>query len=278
MDNGDSFKKVRSGEPMVIPATFYNALVDALAWVSQQRKMQASGRDVIDQRCVLVRNDSGTNLASQMVMGITGSVFDPAAGGANALASFKNDPVLTADVPSVADHTGKFVVLATPVNDGEIAMAYASGTCAVKVHITNATHQFADVSDGNVSYLESGTTGAAAILWKAAATGTVWCVIRFGGAGGGQQPSSSGGFVAKVISSVGGARYTVREQAFVSGGYHDKSGASDVSADNLAELTLGSGAAVDAGTFVLVTGIPDGDNPSALHYVFDHPLYAKYLA
>jgi hypothetical protein len=84
-------------------------------------------------------------------------------------------------------------------------------------------------------------------------------------------------FAGKVISALGGAGYTVREQVFSAGGYHDKSGVADVQADNLAEMSLGSGAAVDAGTIALVLGSLDGDTPPTLHYVFDHPLYAKYM-
>jgi hypothetical protein len=50
-----------------------------------------------------------------------------------------------------------------------------------------------------------------------------------------------------------------------------------VAGRNLAELSLGPGAAVDAGTIVLVTAIADQQGGSAQQYVFDHPEYAKYL-
>ncbi len=90
-------------------------------------------------------------------------------------------------------------------------------------------------------------------------------------------PSLAVGFVGKVMTVAGSAHYIVHEQVLQNGAYHDKAGAADISADNLAELTLGPGAAVDVGTFVSLQGILDGGSPPTLRYVFDHPLYAKYL-
>jgi len=49
-------------------------------------------------------------------------------------------------------------------------------------------------------------------------------------------------------------------------------------AHNLAELTLGCGAAVDDGAIVVVSRLTDSGTPSTERYVFDHPVYAKYLS
>jgi len=92
------------------------------------------------------------------------------------------------------------------------------------------------------------------------------------------RPSIAMRFPAKVVSSQGSATYTVREQAITSQGtFIDKSGTSNISARNLAELSLGPGAAVDNGTIVMVTVLLDQASPPDVHYVFDHPAYAKYL-
>lgn len=86
------------------------------------------------------------------------------------------------------------------------------------------------------------------------------------------------GTVAKIVSSLGGARYTVREQlAGGDGQFTDNPDASNVTAVNLAEVSLGPGAAVDIGAMVLVTTIQQHSNPPAKLCVFDHPAYAKYL-
>ncbi len=101
-----------------------------------------------------------------------------------------------------------------------------------------------------------------------------WVIfVRLGGASG-----ATAQFPAKVISAQGGAVYTVREQAIsVAGTFGDAAGAVEVSACNLAELSLGLGAAVPADTIVLVIAIEDTSTPPTLRYVFDHPAYAKYL-
>lgn len=94
-----------------------------------------------------------------------------------------------------------------------------------------------------------------------------------------RQPDSGVSFSAKVVNSQGSAVYTMREQVrdSVSGDFGDKPGTSNFSASNLAELSLGPGAAVDVGTIALTTALFDNDDPPNMYYVFDHPAYAKYL-
>ena len=85
-------------------------------------------------------------------------------------------------------------------------------------------------------------------------------------------------FPAKIISGGSGGVYTVREQASSGGSFADKEDAADISACNLAEMSLGPGGAVAIGTIVLVTAVRDAGTPPTLRYVFDHPVYAKYLS
>ena len=83
-------------------------------------------------------------------------------------------------------------------------------------------------------------------------------------------------FAARVSASLASAAYTVIEQAATGAGtFADKSGATAVTAYNLAELTLGPGAAVPVNTIVLVQTMYQATTP---RYVFDHPAYAKYLS
>lgn len=85
-------------------------------------------------------------------------------------------------------------------------------------------------------------------------------------------------FAGQIVSSQGSATYTVREQAITGqGSFIDKAGTSNITARNLAELSLGPGAAVDNGTIVLVATLLDEASPPNIRYVFDHPAYAKYL-
>jgi len=92
------------------------------------------------------------------------------------------------------------------------------------------------------------------------------------------QPPSSASFPAKVTSSQGSAAYAVREQVATGAGtFADASGTSNVTAHNLAELSLGDGDAVDSGTIVIVHAIVDNGATPTVRYIFDHPVYAKYL-
>ena len=85
-------------------------------------------------------------------------------------------------------------------------------------------------------------------------------------------------FPAKVVSSQQDASYLVREQVVdAQGNFSDKQDAANVTARNLAELSLGPGAALDTGTLVIATAVPDTGSPAQLHYFLDHPTYAKYL-
>jgi len=85
-------------------------------------------------------------------------------------------------------------------------------------------------------------------------------------------------FPVKVVSSQGSAAYTVREQVPTGGGtFADKEGAANITAYNLAELSLGPGAAVDDDTILLVTALADEATPPTVRYYFNHPAYAKYL-
>ncbi len=93
-----------------------------------------------------------------------------------------------------------------------------------------------------------------------------------------RQPDSGVSFPAKVVNSQGSAVYTMREQVRTEqGDFIDKPGTSNFSTSNLAELSLGPGAAVDVGTIALTTALFDNEHPPNLYYVFDHPAYAKYL-
>jgi len=95
---------------------------------------------------------------------------------------------------------------------------------------------------------------------------------------GTDQEGTAGCFPAKVIASLGNAAYTVRRQSPTGAGtFADKQGAQDVTAYNLAELSLGPGAAVDTGQIVLVRSMDDTGTPPTTRFFFDHPAYAKYL-
>jgi len=267
---GDTLKKAKPGDPLRIPAATFNTFVDS-ARDYLQRKQGTGQKPTQAFRqtgIVLVKNASGADRGRFDVLGIDAPIFTPA----ESIDSFKNTVAVKGVTPA-AGHAGSFVVLLEPIADGEIGRAVVSGVTPVKVNVADESHGYADVAAGQAGYLVSEESGSALVLWKEAGTGQKWALVKMG------MPSaeiSFRTFPAKVVSSQGSAAYTVREQAITAAGsFVDKAGTSNVTAKNLAELTLGTGSAVDTGEIVLVTSVID--QADTVRYIFDHPTYAKYL-
>ena len=79
-----TLNKVNSGDPLKIPATAYNAFVEAaLAHRQSQQNVMGGMKPGLPSNAlnlVKVRNDSGADVPQYGILGIGGSVFDPAAG------------------------------------------------------------------------------------------------------------------------------------------------------------------------------------------------------
>jgi len=174
----DVLKKVQRGQPLVIPASTYNAFVDA-AQDYQRRKLsqQSTGLSTSrDADMVLVKNSSGADRARFEILGINAPVITPT----DNLDQFLNRPALSGVIPTAANHWGKFVILAEPIRNGLLGLGWLSGVCPVKVDIVNANHWHADVADNIAANLKSSGGGAAQILWKESGTGVKWAVVRLG--------------------------------------------------------------------------------------------------
>jgi hypothetical protein len=181
----EPLQKVQSGQRLRIPAAAYNAFVDAAREL--RSRQQSRSQDLIVPQpsaaiTVRVKNASGGDIARFGVLGIDQPLFTPSANEEE----FKNRVVLQCSTPNIANHTGKFVIAAAPIADGQIASAFIAGVCVAKVEITSEDDAYADVKD-SVAELKTGASGLAQILWKESGTGTgKWAIVRLGG-------SSSGG-------------------------------------------------------------------------------------
>lgn len=171
-------KKVKSGDALVIPAQTFNTFIDAARdfRARQQGSAQTAQQSFRSSGIILVKNASGYDQDRFAVLGIDSPVITPT----DNEDEFKNRPALRGVTPAEASHTGRFIILAEPLADGEIGRAFAHGVCPVKVNVINANHRFADVNDGVAGSLKSGLTGAALILWAESGTGEVWAVVRLG--------------------------------------------------------------------------------------------------
>ena len=97
-------------------------------------------------------------------------------------------------VPIEDTHSGNFVILQEPLKDGDIGSGLISGVCPVSIDVSNSTHKFADVAEGQTANLKSGPFGAAQILWKESGTGLKWAVVQMG------LPAGYRDFVAKITN------------------------------------------------------------------------------
>jgi hypothetical protein len=267
--------KVSSGQPLTIPAAVWNNVLDMVQDYRNSRMNGGAGAMRPGRpggNIILVRNDSGAARARFDVLGISAPVYTPTQN----LSTFQNQ-IAAVGVTPVAGHAGKFVIMLEPLAAGSIGQALVVGVCPVQVNVTDANHGFADVAASQCGYLASGSTGAAAILWKESGTGVKWAIVKLAIQGGSSQAGSST-FPAKVTASLGSAAYSVREQSCTgAGAFADKSGAQLVTAHNLSELSLGPGGAMPINSIVLAMPISDTGTPPTTRYVFDHPVYAKYL-
>ncbi len=155
-------RKVRAGDPLVIPAATFNAFVDvAQDYQGRQRSTtQDSAPNWRQTGIVPIRNDSDADRARFDVLGISGPVITPTA---NADA-FKERVALKGIVPTAA-HVGRFVVLLEPAVKGAIVRAVAAGVTIARVKMNAESHVLADVASDQAGHLHSGVTGSAALLW-----------------------------------------------------------------------------------------------------------------
>lgn len=180
--NGDAFKRVRQGDSMQIPAAAWNACLDAAeAHRSGQTPPFVGGPQEFRQAdIVLVKNSSGSDVSRFGILGISGVIVTPAA----SLSQFQNKNAFTGVTPTTASHLGKFVICLDAIKNGQIGRAWVSGVCAVQINITDTSHKFADVKNGDRTKLASGSSGSARILYSPGGTGTKWCGVRIGNGSG----------------------------------------------------------------------------------------------
>ncbi len=175
-----ALKKVRSGDPLVIPAAAYNAFIDAALDFRQRTAHLGQGAQPSFSQAsiVLVRNDSGSNQNRMAVLGVEVPIIDPSANEEE----FRNRVALSCITPATDTHEGRFVVLAEPIANGKIGRAYAAGVCPVKIDVPDEEHEwrYAEIADGITGNLKVSMQGSAGILWRAGGTGVQWAVVRLG--------------------------------------------------------------------------------------------------
>ena len=261
----DHLKKVQSGDRLKIPAATFNTFIDAARdfRARQQGRAQNAQPGLGSSGIVLVKNASGYDQDRFAVLGIDSPVITPT----DNEDEFKNKVALISVTPTEANHTGKFVILLEPIQAGEIGLACAHGVCPVKIYISDEGHAYADVNDGQAGSLASAETGAALILWRENGTGEKWAIIKLGVPPGGGTTT----FPARLTASLGGGKYTGKEQTYNGTSYSDKSGASDITITNVAETAGNCTSPINVANNPIVLVTPHGD-----YYLCDRATNAQY--
>jgi len=175
-------RKVRTGDPLRIPARAYNAFVDA-AHVAQRINADVDNDPAfpgagVHERLVLVRNESGQDLPRFGILGIDRPIIEPGAEGNDD--EFKRRAALIGAAISTSDeYIGRFVVAREPIAAGRIGWAVIRGVTPAMINIVSDEHTHADTFPDE-QHLRSGFTGAARILWKEDGTGLKLAVIEIG--------------------------------------------------------------------------------------------------
>lgn len=176
----DPFRKVRTGEPLRIPAPAYNAFIDA-AHVARRidpDSFRDSALPGAHEHLVLVRNDSGEDLPRFGILGIAGPIITPGEDGNTD--EFKRRATIAGAAITITDeYIGRFVVAREPIPIGRIGLAVIRGVTPAIVNIVSDEHTHADTYPDE-QHLRSGFTGAARILWKEEETGLKLAVIEIG--------------------------------------------------------------------------------------------------
>ncbi len=158
--SGDALRKVKSGDPLCIPAGAYNAFVDAAVDLRQRQHNENRDPQRLrrDGDVILLLNSTASTVNRFGVLAITDPIILPAD-------ALELERVAFTGVVPAAEHTGKFAILLETAAPGAIARAAMGGVVPVKVGLLDPNHEFADIAAGMTDRLESGDSGAAQILW-----------------------------------------------------------------------------------------------------------------
>ena len=174
--DGSHLTHVRGGDPLRIKAPTMNAMLDAARAERARRHAEESNliREAAQTGICYVKNSSGGNLDRFNILGIDDFIIAPA-DNAN---EFKRRPMFVGDTPADADHVDNIVILLEPIANGKIGRAAAAGVVHCQINMTDATHKYAVITDGDATKLTSNADQGFRILRAASGTGTKWAIVR----------------------------------------------------------------------------------------------------
>jgi hypothetical protein len=141
----------------------------------------------------LAKNTSSEAFWERGIAGVTrGGLVLPtldtsATGGTFGKGNVFSMPTVEIDTPDATLHASKWCVPLQPIGPGRTGLVAVMGLICLRVDVTDTTHKFAALQDGDRQYLKSAASGFA--IWQfatedssgAPTTGKQWCIILVGG-------------------------------------------------------------------------------------------------
>ena len=189
-------EKVKAGDKVVIRASTWNAFIDAANWTKEQRQNQLCKglRSGVGTGIVLVKNGEGERRDRFTALVLSDIAIPP---NVNEDEFVSCAPVFVGQKMTEEREGKPYAILLQPLAAGEIGRAMVLGITPAKVTIQDTDDQYAVPTPGSsTGALQSDATGVARILWKAGGSGSQWCLLQLGGAGGGTGGEKA--FVCKV--------------------------------------------------------------------------------
>jgi hypothetical protein len=176
----DDFQKVSAGQPIEIPASTWNKVLES-ADQTTRRKLGVPSRESLDQnplvpalRC-LIKNDTGADLAEFSVVKLSTPPILPTGRTLEA----QSRPLFSGTAP--ASSTDGIAILTEPIAAGSIGHGVVMGLVVCTVNVTDASHVWANPAASDTAKLASSVAGCAKILWRASTgTGSKLCIVLLG--------------------------------------------------------------------------------------------------
>ena len=183
------FPHISAGDPLPRRADLLNAQVRAAADFANRPTGQAGRSFATGNPAVIrIKNNSGSNVPKYGVLGLGDVQVDHATNPDAFLqrvymdGESPHEAGSESSVGGVTRHDRRHAVATQAIRDGEIGFACVQGMIQVQVEMQETWHDYAVVIRGDVDKLTSAPVGTTKILWKAADTGTQWCIVDVGSA------------------------------------------------------------------------------------------------
>lgn len=166
-----------------ISANDWNSFIDAAAWVKNNQMNQSDGEASSSRKdnICIIKNNSGSQLLAFTPVILSGLAIEPDADTGAPLIC--QPPAFAGAKPDSSNLESPTAILLDTVDAGKCCKAMLCGVSLVKLKINSSSDEFAEVTANG---LETASTGAFRLLWKASATGSdKWAVAQFPYATGG---------------------------------------------------------------------------------------------